>query len=232
MASWGYAVLQYNTPILKIIPDTVEMGCLDQVLDNWLVEKIQDPSSELHGKIDTGKMVIAGHSRGAKLAALHYAGSSRFKAAFLIDPVDNTRDAPESATSPNACKALRRSGKPVAMVAASIVGAGNPDGSNYKEFFRACGGESRLAVLRSTGHQQFLDAGCLLNKAFDWLCKAGSQSRSEVAGFTKEALVLWFGAAVRPPKEGGTAALEGFNTWVKAAAEKGSIEYHDGSKPL
>jgi len=61
-----------------LIFDKVQMGCLDQVLDNWLVEKIQDPSSELHGKIDTGKMVIAGHSRGAKLAALHYAGPASF----------------------------------------------------------------------------------------------------------------------------------------------------------
>jgi hypothetical protein len=40
--------------------------------------------------------MIAGHSRGGKLAALHYAAGCApcglpLKAAFLLDPVDNTR---------------------------------------------------------------------------------------------------------------------------------------------
>jgi predicted dienelactone hydrolase len=103
LASWGYAVLQYDTPVLKIIPDTVEVApwtrstnsthqqkllegqqycsfvmvqieCLGRILGTWLEEKIADPECELHGRIDTERMVIAGHSRGGKLAALQYAG--------------------------------------------------------------------------------------------------------------------------------------------------------------
>ena len=46
-----------------------------------------------------------------------------------------------------------------------------------QEFYKASGDKTRLGVLQSTGHQQFLDAGWLLNRGFDWLCKAGSRSR-------------------------------------------------------
>ena len=60
------------------------------------------------------------------------AETDRFQAAFLIDPVDNTKDSPESETSPSACKALQASGKKVAIMGAGLIGSCNPEGSNYK----------------------------------------------------------------------------------------------------
>lgn len=33
-----------------------------------------DPSSELYGKLDLTNLGAAGHSRGGKIAALHFAG--------------------------------------------------------------------------------------------------------------------------------------------------------------
>ena len=60
------------------------------------------------------------------------AETDRFQAAFLTDPVDNTKDSPESETSPSACKALQASGKKVAIMGAGLIGSCNPEGSNYK----------------------------------------------------------------------------------------------------
>ena len=156
LSTWGFAVLQYNTPLLRVVEDVKELECLICVLD-WLAAEVVRPGSRVHGKVNLASVGIAGHSRGGKLAALHFAGalcfarvavdssygaswnfwaglagSDRFKAAFLIDPVDNTKDAPESPVCPNASKALRASGKRVGMVGAGVIGSCNPEGSNYK----------------------------------------------------------------------------------------------------
>lgn len=37
-------------------------------------EAAADPASPLHGKLDLENLGAAGHSRGAKIAALHFAG--------------------------------------------------------------------------------------------------------------------------------------------------------------
>lgn len=39
-----------------------------------LKQAASNPSSPLHGKLDFDNMGAAGHSRGGKIAALHYAG--------------------------------------------------------------------------------------------------------------------------------------------------------------
>jgi len=36
---------------------------------------VSDPSSALYGKLDLTNLGAAGHSRGGKIAALHYAGT-------------------------------------------------------------------------------------------------------------------------------------------------------------
>jgi hypothetical protein len=54
------------------------------------------------------------------------------KAAYLIDPVDNTRFTPESSDYPSAVKALLHSGKQVGISGAGIVGCCNPKGSNFQ----------------------------------------------------------------------------------------------------
>lgn len=159
-----------------------------QLLTNWL-----QTQSELKLLVDTDCIGVAGHSRGAKLAALHFAsgkpillpakyrrlqnlprydavtsfpyiyilasdtpsrgpsstpadgysltvsvcmhvGSQGIKAAFLVDPVDNTQETPEGPDYPSAAKALQVTGRPVAMCGASIIGSCNPAGSNWQVF--------------------------------------------------------------------------------------------------
>lgn len=64
-------------------------------------------------------------------------GRSDVKAAYLIDPVDNTKFTPESSQYPSAVKALQRSGKPVGLTGAGVVGSCNPKGSNFQACPRA-----------------------------------------------------------------------------------------------
>ena len=59
-------------------------------------------------------------------------GNPAVKAAFLVDPVDNTRETPEGLDYPNAAKALRSASKPVAMCGASVITGCNPTGSNWQ----------------------------------------------------------------------------------------------------
>jgi pimeloyl-ACP methyl ester carboxylesterase len=172
LASHGYAVLQYNAPLLKIVPDAEELPFLGAAC-GWLRRRVdggggggggpQEEGAPPSGaplvppstQLDWGRAAVAGHSRGGKLAALHYArgfegppadaadaaadGTSsapsssssssssfvpRFRACFLIDPVDNTPFTPESALYPSAARALRAlggGGKGAAAAAAAAT---------------------------------------------------------------------------------------------------------------
>ena len=61
-----------------------------------------------------------------------HADNPRVRAAYLIDPVDNTRFTPVSAEYPSAVRALRRAGRPVGITGAGVVGRCNPKGCNFK----------------------------------------------------------------------------------------------------
>ena len=63
---------------------------------------------------------------------LRHAGNLRVNAAYLVDPVDNTKYSPEGEEYPSGVKALKRVGKPVGITGAGIMGRCNPEGSNYK----------------------------------------------------------------------------------------------------
>ena len=63
---------------------------------------------------------------------MHAAGHPAVKAAFLIDPVDNTRETPEGPEYPSAAKALKAAGKALGIVGASVITGCNPDGSNWQ----------------------------------------------------------------------------------------------------
>ena len=45
-------------------------------LIEWLENENQKSSSTLYGAVDTDRIASAGHSRGAKLACLHFAGAA------------------------------------------------------------------------------------------------------------------------------------------------------------
>lgn len=71
-------------------------------------------------------------AHGFSFQACMHSGSSAVKAAFLVDPVDNTRETPEGPDYPSAAKALQAAGKAVAICGASIITGCNPAGSNWQ----------------------------------------------------------------------------------------------------
>ncbi|WIA16012.1 hypothetical protein OEZ85_012745 [Tetradesmus obliquus] len=161
LASWGYVVLQYNAPALTIIPDAVEMPFLGEAV-KWLKAASSGDAAQpaLHGRADFDRLVLAGHSRGGKLAALHYSSGTvaglPIRSAFLIDPVDNTAFTPESADYPSASKALKAAGRRIGMAAAGLVSSSNPEGSNWKLFEEAAAPGSWLMLLKRAGHTTFM----------------------------------------------------------------------------
>ena len=104
LSSWGFAVVQYDLPLFWIVKDGTEVCmqsvamqrqwhcplsyrrisvlCMKQVqylepLLEWLAHENASEDSRLHGMVDLDRIGVAGHSRGAKLAALHFAGAHR-----------------------------------------------------------------------------------------------------------------------------------------------------------
>ncbi len=61
-----------------------------------------------------------------------HTGQPSVKAAFLVDPVDNTRETPESVDYPSAAKALKSANRPVGIAGASVITGCNPAGSNWE----------------------------------------------------------------------------------------------------
>lgn len=107
IASYGYLVLQYDLPFLAFVPDSKELRfaraireAIPRIVKNLPV-----------GPVDHSRMAAVGHSRGAKLSALHLAArvDDGVSCAFLVDPVDSGSDG--GSTAPSALDALRDSGE-------------------------------------------------------------------------------------------------------------------------
>ncbi|KAK9865848.1 hypothetical protein WJX84_006247 [Apatococcus fuscideae] len=244
LASWGFAVLQYDIPLLTTLPDTPELEYLDQILD-WAQQQSLAGGSDLHGLLDLSRVGCVGHSRGGKLAALHFAGNPRVTAAYLVDPVDNVaRVSPEGPLYPNAAKALRECGKSIGIAGASILGSCNPEGSNWKEFYAAVADQSWLTVVQGAAHGTFLDAGFALNFVFDRLCHRGSQSRQDVIERSMPGMLAWLDTHLRsspadlsqPMDQSRTDVTDiqnadrsslqhQFGEWVKLEIGKGLLDF-------
>ena len=59
----------------------MQVRYLDGILE-WLDQQNRDDASALHSIVDLTRIGTAGHSRGAKLACLHFAGSSPCPSTF------------------------------------------------------------------------------------------------------------------------------------------------------
>lgn len=62
---------------------------------------------------------------------------------------------------------------------------------SLQSFWAAAAPGSWLGVLPGAAHAQFLDAGWLLNRAFDALCGRGTDRRSDVAQLTATPMLAW-----------------------------------------
>lgn len=236
LASFGYIVVQYDTKKMMLMKDKAEAAFFPHLLD-WLAQQHEETNGFLSGLVDMDRVGVAGHSRGGKLAALHTATSDIVKTAYLIDPVDNDGTfAKESEDYPSAVKALVGKEKTIGIVGSGITGRCNPDGANYKEFWKALGSGSWLTVIQSAGHCQYITAPPLFEWAMGLMCGHGGDSCQEVITVTRPGMLAWFeknlrgfsSPAVRNFSSKTNQAhsfLDGFFSWVKHMEERKVLHF-------
>ena len=74
LAGHGYAVAQYDLPLLKYLQDSTEVALVPGIL-RWLGES-PAPGGPFSARLDMSRVGVAGHSRGGKLATLALAGEA------------------------------------------------------------------------------------------------------------------------------------------------------------
>lgn len=220
LASYGYAVVQYDTALGTIITDNVELQFMQLVLDNLKAQATASSSSSspLAGRLDFSVLAVAGHSRGGKLAALQLATSPAVKAGYLIDPVDNTIFSPESALYPSAVKALAAATpRRVAGVSgAKIPSLCNPPDANYEKFYAALGSGSWLQVLPQATHLSFAQTPLAATP----ICGKGSTTPLVGVPVTVATVTAWMEQAVR-----GRPLPAEFTAWVNQKAQEGVLTF-------
>ncbi|GBF88765.1 hypothetical protein Rsub_01666 [Raphidocelis subcapitata] len=219
LASWGYTVLRYNTreTLPDLLDDVTHAALLRELLDwaatNPLARQLADAR---------GGVVMAGHSRGAKLATLAAEGDARIAALCLIEPVDVTVYAPESPRRPSATAALSRLAAsrrflPVAVVAGDNAGACAPAGSNYDSYFDAAR-VGWLVRVKGGGHFAVVDddGSATLQRA---VCARSEPPDDAVRALCQGVLVMLAEAVARP---GGGDVLSVLRRRCAAAGADGA----------
>ena len=159
LALRGYTVMQYDLPWYKNVEIQHEVALAPRMV-KWL-HTLSEKQHGSEGALDFALVGAAGHSRGATLATLIYAGTGccccvcrcKFcgclwqhepdllcgpehpelvQAVFLVDPVDMPPRGSDGVSSPSAVAAIKAKGLAVGMSGAGVVGRCNPAGINYQ----------------------------------------------------------------------------------------------------
>jgi hypothetical protein len=198
--SWGYMSVQYDTARLAM-PSIAAEAELFPVITAWLAEQSADPASRIYGQFDPERLA------GAPDAAA---------AAWLVDPVDQTQFAPESANNPSAAKALAAAGRPVGVVGAGVRGSCNPDEGDEKLYEAAAPGSWRVGV-PGAGHFTFATAGAVLDAAGDALCGRGRIGRPKAAQLASVPMLNYFWERLGSEGPSPTAAFAAWTAEQEAA---------------
>jgi len=98
VASSGCAVLRYDVSGSMAADDLALVSTLRSLID-WI-----GSTGELRKLVSTESVVLAGHSRGAKLSCLAGVADARVKGFCLLDPVDNVIWTKGRSGFPSACR--------------------------------------------------------------------------------------------------------------------------------
>lgn len=197
-------------------PDTAEEINTAAAITNWLSEGLQGylPNGV---KPNLGKLGLAGHSRGGKVAfalALKKSFTSKFSAIIGIDPVDGTEKGKQ--TNPPVLTYVPRSFD--LKMAALVIGSGlgevkrnslfppcAPNGVNHKDFYNECREPACYFIVKDYGHTDMLDDETpgIRGKASHCLCKNGN-SREPMRTFVGGIMVAFCNAYL---KEDSSALL-------------------------
>lgn len=184
LAKGGCAVVRYDIPN--------SMGVNDLTLAD-ATRKIMDCLSLMPGlqsRAVTDRVLLTGHSRGAKLSCLAAASDERVSGLCLLDPVDNTVWVKGRSGFPSACESLHERRVPVAIVGAGSESPCAPSDANFTHFYRAARNPAWLLLVTNAKHAQFLDPSGMgaLQRV---LCGQGEASDTIVFEAAISACLAW-----------------------------------------
>jgi len=199
LAAGGCAVLRYEVPGANTATD----DALVVVLRSLLAYARSSPV--LQRLVSTERVLLAGHSRGAKLSSLLAVADESVAGLCLLDPIDNTIWAPLSPGFPSACDALRQLDTkdanlrplPVAIIGAGLGGDCAPVNSNYDCFYEAIRRLAWLIVIPTAGHAQFLDPDGL-GQVQRTVCGRGKVDDALVREIAAAVCLAWADVTVGP----------------------------------
>ncbi|GIL58980.1 hypothetical protein Vafri_13981 [Volvox africanus] len=247
VASWGYVIVQYTTGVSYpfMFGERKEVEYLTPLL-RWLEKDAPVQEPKLAGKIDFSRKAVMGHSRGGKLASLHYANSTNnFTTAVLFDPVDCSREA-QGDTHPSAiaalagvnaaCDVIHPAPHGTSTLSAAIIGAGitsggcNPVENNADAFFGTLSTESLYIKVKEAGHMTFAQP-----PTWSWFysiynnmcgsCSCSNITSQEVISEARTMAVAWLESKLRPSQD-TTAHLARYKEHLMTLTVKGVETVH------
>jgi dienelactone hydrolase len=187
LASWGIVTFLRDDPNLaESTPNIV--SDVEYTVDTWLAVTDADTTSALHGRVDTSKIGLAGHSRGGQIALLAGEGLvGKIKGVFGLDPVDtSTSGDPEARTT------LATIGVPLAFLGETTDSASSgcaPAADNFLVLYGAASSPAVAITALGADHTMFEDpASC----SFCTLCTAGTASQPLILSTAVRYLTAFF----------------------------------------
>ncbi|WIA38246.1 hypothetical protein OEZ86_001587 [Tetradesmus obliquus] len=152
----GYTVLLWY--LSNVLFGTLTVAYMKQVIDMCG----SDP--RLRQYCNCSKLLLMGHSRGAKLSCLIAEQEPRVQGLCLIDPVDNSSFGPQGVGYPSSLPSLQAAASsrqlPVLIIGAALNTDVVPPEANWRRFVAAAAaGRAPVweVVLKGSSHLQFLD---------------------------------------------------------------------------
>lgn len=126
---------------------------------SWLLKPMGTGADQLTGRIDAGRVGLAGHSLGGKISILVAAGDTRVKALFGIDPVDLNN--PQS--QPEIGKIHLPGSLPIGLIGETISKSGGvmpcaPAGNNYEALYDKASPPAFAITFTGAAHLDFEDS--------------------------------------------------------------------------
>jgi dienelactone hydrolase len=202
LASWGVVTLLRDDPNLGEGTPAVVFD-VQYTVTTWLAATNADASSALHGKVDTSKVGLAGHSRGGQIALLAGEGLvGKIQGVFGLDPVDtSTSGDPEARTT------LATIGVPLAFIGETTDSASSgcaPAADNFLVLYQAAASPAVAITAVNADHTMFEDpASC----SFCTVCTAGTASQPLVLSTAVRYLTAFFARQLLGDTSVGTAFL-------------------------
>jgi hypothetical protein len=232
LASWGYAAVSYEAPVIASFPPLKDAYEGSPAFVALTAEAAQKAAASLNVTLDPRSLktpLAIGHSRGGKIAALGLASGALFSAA-LLDPVDGGFGA-LFPPNPSAVAALRAS-PPTAgalLVQAGVQGLCNGaivggDSLFWGALVEGGGvdGPSWRTVLPRAGHGSLAALGGLFQPIAGLICggkeKFGGLSESKAIDLAKTVAMEW----IEKAWEGGSTEIPAEAAFCGFVAREGA----------